>query len=322
MESPKQLQLDSAGIEAGFLPGLSITEFKQTHFRERWLHLSSGFEGYFAPLFPMGRMSEILSSQLLVKPAIRMIGDNRVLPMSEISVDIPYSKFAFENVVDVQKVKKWFEAGYTLNLRGVHLFDKTLNRASGILSEIFGCYVRTNIYVTPQGMTGLVPHYDVHDVFVVQISGSKKWSIYQSAFANPTSRHEFKAQKYAVGPEEHQIVLSPGDILYLPRGMPHSATTLNDGGASVHITFGIEEPVLTDLLRVLADHLEDEPYFRQSLASALEGNTGAYLEGVFKSISARIETMSDSERRKLAALVQALNRGRYPDRDTEFLNGL
>lgn len=322
MESSKQLQLDSIGFEKGFLPGLSISQFKENEFRKAWLHLSSGVADYFAPLFPPGQLSQILSSQLLVKPAIRMIGENRVLPFFEISAEIPYSKFVFENVVDVTKVRKWFSAGYTLNLRGVHLFDQRLARATGILSEIFGCYVRANIYVTPEGMTGLVPHYDVHDVFVVQISGSKKWSIYRRAFDNPTSRHEFKPQEHDVGPEEHQVVLSPGDVLYLPRGMPHSATTLNEGGASVHITFGIEEPVLTDLLRVLADHFEDEPYFRQSLAPDLENAAGAYLEGVFKSISARIETMSDSDRRNLAALVRALSKGRCPDRDTEFLNGL
>lgn len=321
MGNTKKLDLELDAFEERFLPGLPIRRFKTTHFRKESLYLQSGVADYFEAILPAGQLSEILSSQLLVKPAIRMIGEGRVLPLAEISMDIPYSKFAFEGVVDIQKVKRWFEAGYTVNLRGVHLFDRRLSRASSILSSIFGCYVRANIYITPEGMTGLVPHYDVHDVFVVHISGRKSWTIYENSFDNPTPRHEFSPGSYDVGQAKDELVLSPGDILYLPRGVPHSARTLSEGGSSVHITFGVEEPSLADVLRVLSDHLEDDPYFRQSLAIHGAADERSYLDGVFERISRRIQTLSDSEKSKLAARVQALNTGRYPNRETGFLQG-
>ena len=41
----------------------------------------------------------------------------------------------------------------------------------------FSCRFQCNIYVTPGGSAqGLKTHYDTHDVFVLQIEGTKHWA--------------------------------------------------------------------------------------------------------------------------------------------------
>ena len=40
---------------------------------------------------------------------------------------------------------------------------------------------QVNAYITPPQSSGLLPHYDDHDVVVLQIQGSKSWHLYVGA---------------------------------------------------------------------------------------------------------------------------------------------
>ena len=103
--------------------------------------------------------------------------------------------------------------------------------------------MQANAYVTPPSSRGFSAHYDVHDVFVLQLAGRKHWTIHAPVLARPAAR---PAVGTAVGrggrgraSSEPAIdtVLEPGDALYLPRGWLHAATAL--GEVSAHLTVGI-----------------------------------------------------------------------------------
>ncbi|WP_236595498.1 cupin domain-containing protein, partial [Mycobacterium paraintracellulare] len=47
---------------------------------------------------------------------------------------------------------------------------------------------RVNAYVTPPDATGFAPHYDPHDVLVLQIRGSKTWHVSTGAPVPPPAR--------------------------------------------------------------------------------------------------------------------------------------
>ena len=70
------------------------------------------------------------------------------------------------------------------------------------LEEVFTCHVQTNIYLTPRSIDGTAnqgfpPHYDNHDVFVMQISGAKAWRIYGTPVATP-----FRGEQFEIGQHE------------------------------------------------------------------------------------------------------------------------
>ena len=81
------------------------------------------------------------------------------------------------------------------------------------------------------------------DVIVVQISGRKKWSIANHPLVYlPT--HDMKrkpsimeTQFYMSAGNHSTIILQPGDILYIPRGFVHNATTELTAGQK-----GFDEP--------------------------------------------------------------------------------
>ncbi|SEF85123.1 JmjC domain-containing protein [Nitrosomonas ureae] len=205
--------------------------------------------------------------------------------MSAICRNIPYGKFSFENVVDIQKVKQWYEPGYTVNVRGAHFFHPGLGQTCEILRQMFKCNVRANLYLTPSEKSGLIPHYDAHDVIIIQISGKKRWDFYSNNFAKPTERQHFQSSKFDVGILTKSLELSAGDLLYVPRGTSHSAQAIDD---SLHVTLGIEEPTIRDVVTNLIACIEEYPEIRDSLEELFESGDFIDLDDISNEVMRRI----------------------------------
>src|SRR5208283_1139855 len=91
--------------------------------------------------------------------------------------------------------------------------------------------------LTPGNTAGFSPHYDTHEVFVVQVGGRKRWRIYEPPIVLPHRSQPFVRAGYAPPAPLLECELCPGDLLYLPRGYVHSATTSE--GYSAHVTIGL-----------------------------------------------------------------------------------
>ena len=122
--------------------------------------------------------------------------------------------------------------------------------------------------MTPASSRGFNPHYDVHDVIVIQIHGQKHWMIHPPVHEDPLrdqpwSDHADAVAAQAAGEPAIDATFSPGDVLYLPRGWIHSATAL--GGTSIHLTIGVEAFTQWDVVQQLVKSLADDPALRASL---------------------------------------------------------
>lgn len=126
--------------------------------------------------------------------------------------------------------------------------------ACAVFTEVFQYASGCNAYWSPPLAQGLPTHIDAHDVFVVQVSGTKSWAIYPEAIRFPTPRQAGVVRPTT--PPLFDCELSPGDVLYLPAGFPHFAITGADSD-SLHLTFGIHKPTVLDaaieMLRAAAD---------------------------------------------------------------------
>lgn len=116
--------------------------------------------------------------------------------------------------------------------------------------------IKINLYYTPRGSQAFAAHYDNHDVFIVQVSGAKRWRLYPEARRWPVEvvhrgRLEWFDRNAAIGyasvPQldedaAEDVVLHAGDLLYVPRGHVHRVCTLDDA-PSLHLT--VATPVVT-----------------------------------------------------------------------------
>jgi bifunctional lysine-specific demethylase and histidyl-hydroxylase NO66 len=153
-----------------------------------------------------------------------------------------------------------------------HLHDSMFNLGEFCrsLEEIFSCHVQTNIYLTPEsrdeeGNQGFPPHYDNHDVFVMQVAGAKSWKLYGTPVETPYRGEGFELGRHEPGEASEIFTLRAGDCLYLPRGLMHDAR--NHGSEpSLHITVGLITKTWADLmLEAISELALSEPGFRRSL---------------------------------------------------------
>jgi lysine-specific demethylase/histidyl-hydroxylase NO66 len=125
----------------------------------------------------------------------------------------------------------------------------TLAALEGLWECVAGC----NLYYTPPGHQGFAPHWDDVDVFVLQLEGTKTWSVHGARCEEEvlplTSSPDFAPGD--VGPLALRATLAPGDVLYLPRGTTHAAVTPPSSGApSLHATVSVcHRQTWGDLLR-------------------------------------------------------------------------
>jgi lysine-specific demethylase/histidyl-hydroxylase NO66 len=134
-----------------------------------------------------------------------------------------------------------YREGDTVVLQGLHHTDRQLARVANNLALALDHPVQVNAYFSPEGARGLDLHFDFHDVFVVQLGGSKRWRIWQPLprTVNPVKgRHTIaKPRLEELGEPLLDLTLAPGDCVYLPRGYPHAAETVDE--ASEHLTIGL-----------------------------------------------------------------------------------
>ncbi|MEM6456874.1 MAG: cupin domain-containing protein, partial [Acidobacteriota bacterium] len=142
-----------------------------------------------------------------------------------------------------------FNKGYTIRFASIQSTWSPVARLSAAMCEAFSARVNVNCYLTPASSQGFKIHIDTHDVFILQTHGAKDWFVYETDdYALPlktldTHHTDIRNQyKSPLTDDEvklkHRIRLEAGDLLFMPRGVPHKAIAA-PGEASLHLTFGI-----------------------------------------------------------------------------------
>ncbi|QII03416.1 cupin [Rhodococcoides fascians A21d2] len=226
----------------------------------------------FDDLMTLDAVDELISERGVRTPFVRMAKDGRLLDKSQFTSSGGFGAEVTDQV-DSAAVLAAFASGNTLVLQGLHrLWPPLIHFVDDLVREL-GHPVQVNSYVTPAASQGFSPHYDVHDVFVVQIAGTKRWSIHSPVHVHPLNNQPWSDRRSAV--EDHasntpelDIVLEPGDVLYLPRGWIHSAQALGD--TTVHLTIGVASYNDFDLAHHVLKSLGDVESLRAPLPAGLD----------------------------------------------------
>jgi ribosomal protein L16 Arg81 hydroxylase len=217
-------------------------EFAERHWsRAPLLSRAADLPRSFDDLFSADAVDELVSARGLRTPFLRMAKDGTTLEDRSFTRGGGIGAAIADQASD-DAVLHHFADGATLVLQGLHRTWRPVVDFSQALAAELGHPVQVNAYVTPPENTGFSDHYDVHDVFVLQIAGEKRWRIRPPVHDLPlrdepwTSRRA-EVEQAALAPPLIEETFAPGDCLYLPRGYLHSATAL--GGTSIHLTIGV-----------------------------------------------------------------------------------
>lgn len=107
-------------------------------------------------------------------------------------------------------------------------------------------------YAPPGGSVG--PHVDEYDVFLLQTSGKKIWKIdTHPDIPVLIEGLELKILQHFTPNEEW--ILEPGDMLYLPPGIPHHGIAAQDIQDCITWSIGFRAPTQLELMTSLTDYL-------------------------------------------------------------------
>ncbi|WP_338692691.1 cupin domain-containing protein [Streptomyces sp. Q6] len=231
----------------------------------------------FSDVFSAGAVDELISRRGLRTPFLRMAKDGATLPEASFTSSAGVGA-SITDQVDDTAVWRGFADGATLVLQALHRTWEPVADLVTRLGTELGHPVQANAYVTPPQNRGFDHHYDVHDVFVVQIEGTKRWIIHEPVHPDPlrdqpwTDRRS-DVEQAARGEAHLDTVLAPGDVLYLPRGWLHAAQA--QGAVSIHLTLGVHtwtrHALAEQLTRSALAALRDDPRMRGSLPLGTEG---------------------------------------------------
>jgi len=244
------------------LLAISPQTFAAEYWAERPLFTrASELPRTFGDLFSAGAVDELVTRRALRTPFVRMATEGSVLNAARFTAPGGFGA-EIADQVSADKVLDEFAAGATLVLQGLHRTWAPLAEYTRQLVADLGHPAQVNAYITPASARGFDPHYDVHDVFVIQIAGEKRWRIHAPVHPNPLrdqpwDEHRAAVARQAQNTPEIEETFRPGDVLYLPRGWIHSATAL--GGTSIHLTIGVAALTRHDVLKeVLAAAAQNE----------------------------------------------------------------
>lgn len=272
-------------------------------------------ERTFDDLLSVADVDELLSWRGLRTPFLRVAKDGQTLPDDDFTRGGGVGA-AVADQLDDTALLRLFAEGHTLVLQGLHRTHAPILELTQALAADLGHPVQANAYVTPAQSTGFAAHYDVHDVFVLQTTGQKRWRLHAPVHPHPLRDQPWDQRKDAVAAAAQDdphtdVTLSPGDVLYIPRGWLHSATAL--GGVSIHVTLGVHvwhrghlaEALVDEARRAVSATAAQRTSLRPGVDVGDAADIGDDLEQVREAL---LEALAQVDGERVAATMEARHR--------------
>ena len=231
-------------------------EFAKDYWGKKLLHIRRNNRHYFNHLMTIEDLDYVLDQSRPKGRSLRVVKNQ-----------IPINPSKYENEdgsINLNRIYAAYADGHTVVVHEVQRFWKPIQRLCKSLEQEFNFKTIGELFLTPKNQKALSPHYDSHDVFVVQLQGSKNWILYDEEYKTPIvnsfqpifDRDELKNKR--------EITLRAGEVLFIPRGVPHEAVTTNE--SSLHLSIGVHPSQWLDLLTMSITQIaQNDVEFREAL---------------------------------------------------------
>ena len=218
---------------ASLIAPITEEDFHAHYWEQKPLVVHRGDPDYYGDLFSLREFDEAITREpSQVKTANAVTSKNK--------------SYKTEMVPGLEALLADMREGGTIVLDSWHRKDPKIGLLCRALGAEFSHRCQANLYLTPPHGKGFPPHWDNHDVFILQVVGSKNWQIEKDRRVFPRKDDRMPEWGRELQGEVLSFTLNQGDLIYMPRGFVHRAESLAE--PSLHITLGVTAIFLEDLL--------------------------------------------------------------------------
>ena len=229
------IEVDGAGLPP---LGMAPEKFLREYWQKRPLLVRNAFPGFESPITP-----EDLAGLACEEAALaRIVLHDRRRDRWELR----NGPFAEESFPKLPK-KDW-----TLLVQDVDKWDLDVRALLGAF-RFLPSWRLDDIMVSfaaPGGSVGA--HVDQYDVFLLQAHGHRRWQIDTDPDAPKDFRPDVELKLLRAFHPDHDWVLAPGDMLYLPPGVPHHGVAED---ACLTFSVGMRAPSRAELMLDFVEEL-------------------------------------------------------------------
>lgn len=224
---------------ADLIQPISLEMFYKNFWESQVLHIQRNNSNFFSNLFSVSDLDQVLEYSRPKGNSLRVVKSQQ-----------PISATVYENQdgsLNLNQLYTAYADGNTIVINEIQRFWDPIKELVENIRQHLSHNAVANLYLTPENEKALSPHYDTHDVFALQISGEKHWIVYDDTHYKTPLMHSFQPvfqREQLTGARE--ITLKAGDIMYMPRGVPHEAYTTDS--SSMHITIGVHSTQWLDFI--------------------------------------------------------------------------
>lgn len=246
---------------AALLHPVRVDDFLHANWDKEFLHVRRNDPAYYHEILDVEELGRAFRSQSLHPSFLRVVRAGADRAASEWTQFEQRRHTEPYRVVQTNWLLELLSGGATVIVNAVERSIPSVTAWCRAFELELASRVQGNVYVTPPGAQGFSTHTDDHDMFVLQIHGTKHWRLYGN------DRDTLDSRRAPAGEPERTIELREGDLLYLPRGVAHEASTM--ATASIHLTIGVHARRWYHLVEQLAKAAEASPEFQRSLVPLL-----------------------------------------------------
>ena len=160
-------------------------QFLREHWEQKPLLLKRGQRTYFDGLLTLDDIDRVLTSLNLAHPEVSLTDARR---------DINPDAYTLQNrTIDAARLYQHYRDGSTIIIQQLHQRVASLGLLCRALErELSTRFSDQHLRLRRGTRRASNRHYDTHDVFVMQIHGSKDWSLYNTPVELPFRNQEFR----------------------------------------------------------------------------------------------------------------------------------
>jgi ribosomal protein L16 Arg81 hydroxylase len=259
--------MDHSGILARLISPLEVDEFFRTRWQKDFLYIGREARDHYNDLLHPDELDTYFQAGNLSPHFLRVVKDGRDCELDDWTVVEQRRLTDPYRVVLVEKLFRLYGDGASILINAAQRAIPSLAAFCSALEHELQTRIQANVYVTPPRAQAFAPHYDPHDVFILQIKGAKRWHLYDNAGELPVSAEPLPTLFFEENEPKQIVDLNEGELLYLPRGVVHFASTGDT--SSIHVTISLMSRYWFHLLEELAEIAKNDPHFRRAIPHGL-----------------------------------------------------